>query len=253
MRGLGFLLLLLLAGCTAARPPGPALPPAAVEELQAILAARREAIRSLRSQASIAISSPERNAKASQFLVVERPDRLRVEVFSPFGIAFALTAADGELAAYIREQNRVFRGAATPENLGRYTSLDLQVSDVVDVVLGGAPPRKVESASVFVETATGRLRLRQETGQGAQVVLFAGDTRLPLAIEELDDDGTLLWRASFADYRGAPSPVATRIGLELPAAEQTVEIVLDDPEVNPSLPASLFSLPTPSGAQEVDL
>lgn len=242
-------LALVLAGCPAARPLRPPLPEVSATQLQLGLAERRAALRSLRSEATIAIASPERSVTARQFLIVERPDRLRVEVFSPFGAIFALTTSGGELAAWVREEKRVYRGEATAENLSRWTGLDLQVADVVDVLLGGPPERDVRSASVFAESATGRLRLRQETVAGAQVVSFASDTLLPLGLEELDLDGRLLWRATFASYRDiAGVTLATRIGLELPASSQSVDITLSEPEVNPPLPESLFLLPTPPGA-----
>jgi len=243
------LLLLALAGCSAARPPLPPLPDVSAAELQTRLAQRQEAIRALRSEATIAVSSPERSGTARQFLIAARPDRLRIEVFSPFGTVFALTTADGDLAAWVREENRVYRGDASPRNLSRWAGIDLAVADVVDVVLGGPPARRVESATVYPERATQRLRLRQETVDGAQVVAFAADTLLPAAIEELDADGVLLWRATFTGYREAGGvALATRIGIELPQAQQSVDITLSDPELNPALPATLFALPTPPGA-----
>jgi len=219
-----------------------------------VLAQRREAIQSLRSDSSIAVTSPERSGKAHQFIVVERPDRLRVEVLSPFGVVFALTSSDGDLAAYVREENRVYRGAATPANLARYAALDLKVTDVVDVLLGGAPQRQVSDASVYAEPSTGLVRLRQETAQGAQVVVFGDESRLPVEVQELDHDGALVWRAEFSNYRTVANvAVATRIAVELPSQKEKVEINYDGPDVNPTLSASLFSLPTPPGGEEVQL
>ena len=247
-------LALLVAGCAAGRPPGPALPALSAEELQRVLAERRQALRSLRSEASVAVYSPEQSGKAKQFLVVERPDRLRLEVFSPFGAVFALATANGDLAAWVRDENRVYRGPATPENLARYAGLDLQVADVVDVVLGSPPRRAVRAASVFAETSTRLLRLRQETEGGAQVVLFGGEPLLPVEVQEVDSDGELLWRASFADYRSVQDiALPTRIDVDLPRSEQRAEIVLSDPEPNPSLSESIFVLPSPPGSREVQL
>lgn len=248
------LVALLAGGCATLKPAGPGLPALTAADLQRLLAERREALHSLRSEASIAVSSPERSGKARQFLMAERPDRLRVEVFSPFGVAFVLATAQGDLAAYVREENRVYRGAATPENLARYTALDLHVADVVDVLLGGPPQRVVRSASVFAEASTGLLRLRQETEGGAQVVLFGGEPLLPAEVQELDADGALLWRANFGEYRSVGGvAVPTHIGVEVPSAEESLEVTLSEPEANPSLPESLFVLQTPAGSSEVNL
>jgi hypothetical protein len=247
--------LLVLAGCTAAAVPvRPPLPDLAAAELEAVLAERRDSVRSLRSEATIAVTSPERSGTARQFLIAERPDRLRVEVFSPFGAVFALASADGELAAWVREENRVYRGDASPENLYRWAGLDLEVRDAVDLLLGGPPEREFVAASVHPESATGRLRLRRETPDGAQIVALAADTLLPVEIEERSDDGTLLWRATLSSYRVVSDVIlATRVAVEIPAAAQSIDITLSDPEINPTLPATIFTLPTPAGAREVRL
>jgi len=223
-------------------------------ELQATLNQRRETLRSLRSEASIAVMSPERSAKATQLLIVERPDRLRVEVLSPPGVVFALASANGDLAAWVRDENRVYRGAATPGNLARYAGIDLQITDAVDILLGGPPRRTVREASVDAEPETGRVRLRQETDSGAQIVFFAGEPLLPVEVQEIGGGGDLLWRAHFDAYQSVGGfALATRIGVDVPGTGQSILVALRDAELNPSLPASVFVLPTPAGSSEVQL
>ena len=47
--------------------------------------------------------------------------------------------------------------------------------------------------------------------------------------------------------------MATRIGLDLPAWSQSMEIALQDIEVNPTLDHSVFAFQAPSGSKVVDL
>lgn len=244
----------LLSSCAATRTLPVALPELSAADLQAVLAHRREALRSLRSEATIAVSTPRGSASARQMIAVERPDRLRAEVFSPFGTVLAVVADQGRLAAYVREENVVYRGAASADNLRRWSGLDLRVADAVDLLLGGPPRREPIAAEASSEPATGRLRLRQETDAGAQVVLFSPEPPLPVEVQELDRDGTLLFRARLSEYREVSGiALATVVVFESPRAEQTVEIGLTDPEVNPALAPQLFLLPTPPGSREIPL
>jgi outer membrane lipoprotein-sorting protein len=248
------LALTLLSACTATRPQGPPLPDLSAADLQALIESRRGALRSLRSEATISVTSPRGSVSAQQLLAVERPDRLRAEIFSPFGTVLALVVGDGELAAYVREENRVYRGQASPRNLERWSGLSLSPADVVDLLLGTPPQRDVLSAAASSEPATGRLRLRQQLDEGAQVVYFAGETPLPVEIHEVDDEGVVTFRVSLADFRDVGGiALATHLILESPAVEQTAEIALKDPEVNPELPAQIFELSTPPGSREVEL
>ena len=47
--------------------------------------------------------------------------------------------------------------------------------------------------------------------------------------------------------------VPTRLSLDLPGSQQRLDIAFREPELNPSLPDSLFALATPSGSTVVDL
>ncbi len=248
--------LLLCAGCAATRPPTPRpapsnLPPAA--ELQAALAARRDALHSLRGIAHLRYRSPEESSSSREAIIVARPDRLRVEVLSMFGALFVLTAEHGTMTAYARQEDTVYQGRASTENLWRYARLALPVSDIVDIVLGTPPLRQARRAHVSFEDSTGWVRLDQESDDWMQVVWF-NDLQLPTAAEESDSDGRPCWRARFDDYESrAGLSVATRIRLESPAASRTMEIALGDVDVNPPLDRSAFTFPIPPGSKVVDL
>lgn len=245
---------LLSAGC-AARTPLPHPPPAimpSVEQLEAALATRHDAVRSLRALARLRYRDPNETTTSKEALVVARPDSVRVEVLSVLGSVFVLTANKGAMTAYVRNDKTVYRGQASPQNLGRYARLGLPVSTLVDIVLG-TPSAVPGGGEVSYDAEAGAVRLSRTYGQGSVVVWFSEAT-LPVATEERSATGQSYWRATFGQYEDHGGvPIATQIRLELPMWSQSIEIALDDVDVNPTLDHSIFALQTPPGSKVVDL
>jgi hypothetical protein len=247
---------LLFAGCAAKRPPTPHLAPAVLpsaRDLDAALRTRRDTLRSLRALARLRYQAPDDTSTSREAIVVARPDRLRVEVLSVFGSVFVLTADNGELRAYARQERTVYRGSASPQNLWRYAHLGLPLTDLVALVLGTPPPTRAAHQEVGFDPETGWIRLRQQLDGGAQIVWFS-DTALPVAAEQRGDDGEVQWQATFSDYEVRDGvPVATRVGIEWPAGRGSLQIALDQIDVNPTLDNSIFALQAPPGSKVVDL
>ena len=236
----------------ASRHPEPATLPTAAE-LQNTLAARRASLRSLRALARIRYREADDSTSSREALVVARPDRLRIEVLSVFGSMFVLTADNGRLTAYARQENTVYRGQASAQNLWRYARVALPVNDLVDLVLGTPPARHAQRTYVSFDRDTGRVGLWQDLDAGAQLAWFS-DTGLPLAAEESDANGRPKWRATFSEYQSHGAlPVSTHITLDVPRWKRSLEIALEDVDVNPSLDASIFALQIPPGSKVVDL
>lgn len=244
-----------LAGCSTRPAPGPGEPAAAPVDASAIVAAdaaRRDALRSLRAWARLAYESPEESRKAKQLLVAERPDRLRLEIFSPFGAVFVLAAADGALAAYDRGASTVYRGRASADNLRRYMQLDLPVTGAVDLLLG-TPPIDAASPGI-VSLDGGAIELWRAADDGGARVVWYSPALLPLRYEEQGGDGHVRLRAAYDGYTTVDGvPVATQLRIELPPTQQRIEVTLSDVEVNPVLADSVFALQTPAGSAVVDL
>ncbi|MEO8601551.1 MAG: DUF4292 domain-containing protein [bacterium] len=246
---------LALTGCAA----HPALPPPTVDgrplpsraALGAALQARRAALRSLRAWARLSYEAPEESRRAKQLLLVERPDRLRMEVFSPFGAVFVLTTAGGRLAAWDRAAATVYRGAASAENLDRYTQVDLPVPIAVDLLLATPP---LDDSDGVVSADGTAVKLWQETDGGVTATWFAADSLDPLRVEHQAADGRVELRAAYDGWNSVDGVrVPTALTLELPETQRRIGIALTEIEVNPPLPAMVFELATPAGAREVGL
>jgi outer membrane biogenesis lipoprotein LolB len=244
-----------LAGCSVRRgagPPAPVAAPVAAQALVSADAARRAALRSLRAWARLAYESPEESHKAKQLLVAARPDRLRLEIFSPFGAVFVLAAADGALAAYDRGAATLYRGAASADNLRRYTQIDVPVAGAVDILLGTPPIDAADPGIISLDD--GAIELWRGAADGGARVAWYSPALLPLRYEERDRDGRVVLRAAYDAYTTVDGvPVASGLHIELPPSQQRIDITLSDVEVNPALPDAVFALPTPDGTVVVNL
>jgi hypothetical protein len=213
--------------------------------------ARRDGIQSLRAVARMRYTSPHESRKAKQIIIAERPDRLRLEVLSPFGTVFVLAASDGTLAAYSRDEATVYRGSASPENLARYAGVDLPVAMAIDLLLG-TPPVDAAVGGVVSRSEEG-VELWQNRARGTQVTWFTALLE-PIRYEQRDEEGYVQLRATFDAYASVDGlRLPTLLDLELPASSERIEITLRDPEVNPVLASSVFALETPPGSREVEL
>ncbi len=253
----GAVCLALIAGCAARQAAGPPSPTGevrrlpSVDELTSAVGTRRAAVHSVRAQARLEYSSPVESRRAKQILLVARPDRLRLEVLSPFGAVFVMTARDGMLAAWDRGEATVYRGEASANNLGRYAHVDLPIETAVDFLLG-TPPIDPHAEGVVAEEK-GRIRLWQRHRNRVEVTWFTPDLD-PLSFEEQDVGGHVLLRVGFAQYGDVPGGrLPTQITLEQPALQRRIDIELRDPEVNPVLADAAFALETPPGSKEIDL
>lgn len=254
--GVALVALSLLAACGASRPTTvfrapDTLPDAA--QLNDALESRRGAVRSLRALARLRYRDLEASNTSREAIAVARPDRLRVEVLSFFGAVFVLTTDNGRFTAYARREGTIYRGEASPENMWSYARIGLPVVDLVDIMLGTPPRRAADWAQVTWDQERGWIELTQEFADGSeQVIWFLGS--LPTATEYRDTFGEVEWHATFSGYQDHDSlPIATHIRLEVPSRDRSVEIELDDVDVNPTLEASTFSLDVPTGVTVVDI
>jgi len=136
----------LACGCAARAPqPGPEPPGRFVhrapstDEIVAALEAREAALFSFRGQARLVYDGPGGSAKSSQMIAVQSPDRVRIDVMSPFGPSYTVVASGDRLRAYDRGEKVLYVGTATTENLRKYTRVPLEVG-VLAMLIRGLPP-----------------------------------------------------------------------------------------------------------------
>jgi outer membrane lipoprotein-sorting protein len=253
-RGLAAGALLALAGCHPRRPPPDlSLDPAAL--LAEVQAAQARVV-SVQGRARVGVEAPGGAGGTEQFLVAERPARLRIEVQDFFGNVVASLAVDeGRLALYDARERTFLRGAATPANLARLLPVAITPEDLVTLLCGSAPllqgaPVSAEPAdgSVLLTLRAGDLVQRLEVGPGA-ALLTARQRRVTAAGEQpagLD--------AEFSVHRTrAGQRMPTDLSARAPEAGVALTLHWRELEVNAPVDPSLFRLTPPSGARVVDL
>jgi hypothetical protein len=177
-----------------------------------------------------------------QAVLVRRPDSVRVDVLSPFGLVLALGTRDGFLWAYPPAEGTRYEGPATPANVTRFLGTPFAVADMVDILLGVPPARAVVGTPTLAVTREGDYRLTLPAGARVQTIWFAGDTLAVRRAEEAES-GVVVLRVSFNDYRDG-FPHTLDVGP--PAGGAAARLAYDQVEPNPSLDGALFAPPSAS-------
>src|SRR5438552_7406290 len=186
----------MLGGC-ALRRPG-AIRPATVGELMDGLRARRAAVTALRARARLKTGLS--GMWVREAVLVRRPDAIRIDVLSPFGLALAVGVRGDLLWAYPPSQGTRYEGPATPANMVRLLGAPVAVADIVDVLLGVPPARDPIAPPLLSATREGEYRLVLPLADGTQTIWFTGDTLLVRHAEETRRGGIVL-RVGVEDYR----------------------------------------------------
>jgi outer membrane lipoprotein-sorting protein len=225
-------------------------------ELLTKLDARANSLRSFRALADMHYVSATDKLGIREVVVVERPDRLRIEMMSTFGVALQI-ATDGKTVRAFHRGDRVYyRGAATTENLARFTRLDLDLAEIADLLVGLPPARPdAHSGSLAYDRKLGEWRVSSTGPGGGGVELWfdAGDLNLARALAN-DSDGRRRYEANFGSYTtidGVSVPALVRF--EVPEQGAKIELRYSKISVNPALEASLFVFDAPPNTKIVDL
>ena len=258
------LLLALTASCTLtprSTPTGPAPPPAgptlpAGRELLAPLTDRRARVTSLRGLARVVYKDAAQKGNARQAVAVTAPDRFRLELFSPVGVA-ALVATDGQrLAAYLPQEKTIYRGAASPLNAARFLRVMLSAAQVASLLLGlPLLPWDADGGTARVDPESGLYELTAPLpGGGTQRFFFEQKLRRLVKWEVHNTDGRPLARMTLADYRAVQGQeFPFEIALVDPQGDQEAAIYYEQVELNPPLPPALFTLAPIAGVREANL
>jgi hypothetical protein len=172
-------------------------------------------------------------------VLVRRPDAVRIDVFSPAGLAYALGADGATLWAYPSSERTRYEGPATPANVTRLLGAPMAISDVVDVLLGTPPARRPSATPAVQVTVEREYRLTLPLADGSQDVWFAEDGYTVRRAEETRR-GRAPLRVAFEDYQdGFPHAIV----IESPASGEKLQLTYGAVEPNVALDAALFAPP----------
>lgn len=224
------LLLALLSGCATKPPPAPtAIASAEPLEVVAAVVRREQGVRTLRARFHAVVNAGEQEHNASGVLVVSKPDRFRMRLFSPFG----LTVFD-----YVQIADR---------------------SWVSQPLRQRAPGERDDSLAMFSQDGMGAVFLsryafaREACQANARVVVCRENDRvvtfdldhqvIQSERRQLSDQGEIT--IAYSDHRvvdGMPLPFLIVVS----TARVRVEVRIDAYEVNPELSPEIFAPPAKS-------
>lgn len=217
--------------------------------LVASLASARDARQSLRGTLRLALDGPQGSFRAKQVLVAERPSRLRVEVQGLLAQTVAVLVTDGSRFELFRASERTIEyGPVYPGLLRDVARIDLEPAEAVQMTLGAPTiPDGLHIAAAFQQGDETQLELADAEGRPRARLAFGPSQELRRA-ERLDDDGTPLWKAAYADFRDVGGvPFAHTLHIEFPQAQTAASLEFQRVELNPVLPADVFVFRVPNG------
>lgn len=223
-------------------------------KLTTALAERDKALVSMQTPAVMEYTAGTQHLKAKEDIVVRRPDNLRVEAMSPFGVALLLAAQGTDLQIFEPGQNRFSRGSATAETLYRYVRIPMAPADAVGLLMGLAPRDfALASAADSVSSDGAMTVLRYGNASSGIRQLGFADGNLAM-VRETASDGGVTYEVRYSNYHdigGVMFPYL--VDAEFPTAQSHVTFRYLRPIVNGNVPASTFVLTPAPGATLMDM
>ncbi|HET7541949.1 MAG TPA: hypothetical protein VFK05_18875 [Polyangiaceae bacterium] len=271
--------LAFAVGC-ASPPPASQFPnaQAALDRMRATTACSR----ALSSDAKIDYFGEAGRVRGSLLYVVAVPDKLRLDIVSPFGATISTVTSDGhDFALFDLRQKQFLRGPANACNLGRFTHVPVPPAALVQLLRGEAPVlvHQASQASIAWESGEYVVRIQSTRDASEEIHLqpLAQDYALPFGAQRVRvtevrvaQQGIELYRAQLVGHRPAKMSVARvdpdgldppvppsgpvcqaevpgRLRLQVPDGDQDVILENVDVSHNPPLSMQLFQQSPPGG------
>jgi hypothetical protein len=252
-------MMLMFAGCAAtpSREPVAQLPPPALQALRQQLAAAEKEPEALKAVARLDITTPSGRYPLKVAILLQYPDRLRVESLPLFGPPdFYLTIENGKLRVFLPQEGKYYIGSSSPKQLAAFLpfiSSRFQLSDLFVLLRGTVP--LIQDRDVILKGFPEQEYYRLEAYNGEQKVqalwLKPGSNQLVKATL-WSKDGTLLYTAQFAAHGGLkeaagfPTKISVTTGHPDPV---TFTLNYTDLQFPREIQADLFSLKIPPGIE----
>ena len=187
-------------------------------------------VRSIQGLAKVKVNAPMTEVKGNQVLLVEKKDKLRAETLSPFGVPLlTLTANSGQLGVHLPSQNLYYIGAATPDNLGLFVHIPLNVSDLVNLLL--YQPNLIDAwkQEAYVTQGGGWTIVRYGALQRQELVFDTGRNLVETLFYEQNE---LIAKMKYSNFKHLASNFPMFLSLEIPRKHATLTLEFSDMEIN---------------------
>lgn len=218
------------------------------------IASRREKVRAVQGDARASVQTPDGRGRVGQFIIAERPDRVRIEALSFFGQPLAVFTTDGEwFALHDLEHGHFYEGAADAESIARLVPLRVRPEELTWILLGLPPEIEgSQPTGIRVDERRREYVLDVRTPRFSYTVGVDPTTLRALWINLPARPGMSPYIAGFADHRPDELDLPRRIHLAgKEAGKVRVELRFTSREVNPELDPEVFVQQLPPGAVHV--
>jgi hypothetical protein len=158
-------LLIAGAACATAR-----LPPPGVAESAAAAA-------SWSGSARVSVKGSDLRGRSRVLIAFRRPDALRIEIPGPAGARLVAVVRAGRLAAVLPGDRAYLESAASPADLEALLGVALEPAELMDLLVGKAPPGLRDYRAQWGETLPKRV-----------FAVLADGTRLDARVDEAEKD-----------------------------------------------------------------
>jgi hypothetical protein len=250
-----------MVGCSTMARPIPSPPQLELEQppvtgwtadkLAGILSHRDRQFQSLRALASVSYRGPEGTQGFQEAVLVQRPDKVRLETLSLLGAILIITVNGDEIAGFHPRERLYLRGKSTKENLYRYTGIPFELQEMTRLLAGLPPVRNSTGWQIG-----GNSLYRELDGGGKEIVVFDLAREIPVRWYLLGPDGSPTLSAAFENFSATPAglfPSNITLEAKTSAQKRSLDIVYQDPEVNVEIAPSLFDQEKPPNAKEVPI
>ncbi len=243
MRWLVFALLLVLAGCMQTPKAVWTNVPTAAGLLDQ-LAANAGRYDSLDGAATVSLKTEERYLSTEQFLLLERPNRIRIDALTGFGQLIFQMSSNGEVLAALLNTTvppRFLQGEASDENIARFIHIPLAMGDLLPILLYDPPLIRFHESRV--ETTSDGLTLILQGDQQRQELYF--DTQLHLSGCRYARDGHDYLIVKYRDFSGADAfPYDIRV--KIPRQQTRIRLKFSEVTLNSHIDSAKFTLVKPA-------
>ncbi len=264
-----------------------AAPPSQFPTADAAIARMRQTYtcsRGVRGESKVDYFGEQGRVRVNALFLASRPERLRIDVFSPFGVTLSTLTADGhDFALLDLHDKRFFRGPATECNVQRFLRVPVPPFALVSLLNGEAPVLVHQPGDAQLAWSSGaytiRIRSLHDATEEIRLEPAPSDWNRPWSEQRLrvrevrvDQRGIELYRAELDDFSvahtarprvdpdgidpdippsGPPcdAEVADRIHIQSDASAQDVVLVHHDVVHNPPLFPGLFRQSAPPGTR----
>jgi outer membrane lipoprotein-sorting protein len=273
-------LLVGLCSACAGPPPASQFPnaQAALDRMRATVSCSR----ALTSDAKIDYFGDAGRIRGRLLYVVAVPDKLRLDIVSPFGATVSTLTSDGKaFSLFDLRQKQFLRGPANACNLGRFTHVPMPPAALVQLLRGEAPVLVHTPSGATIAWESGeyvvRIQSTREATEEIHLQPLQQDYALPYAEQRVRvtevrvlEQGVELYRAQLVGHHAAKmsgprvdpdgldppvppsgpscdSEVPGRLRLQVPDGHQDVILENVDVSHNPPLDAHVFEQSPPGG------